>query len=55
MQNRQTYLSYGIRKIVSVLDFLGELRSDKSCDEFSASVVQVAGEPKVRLDMKTFL
>ena len=52
LQNRQTDLSYGIRKIVSFLDFLGDLRSDKSYAEFFASVVQVAGEPKARSDMK---
>jgi len=34
LQNRKTDLNYGIRKIVSFLDFLGELRSDKSYDEF---------------------
>ena len=45
LQNRKTDLSYGVRKIVSFLDFLGELRSDKSYNEVFASVVQVAGDP----------
>ena len=39
LQNRKTDLSYGIGKIISFLEFLGELRSDKSYDEFFASVV----------------
>ena len=48
LQNRKTDLSYGLRKIVSFLDFLGELRSDKSYDEFFAS----ADEPNSRSDMR---
>ena len=45
LKNRKTYLSYGIGKIVSFLDILGELRSNKSYNEFFASVIRVAGEP----------
>ena len=52
LQNRKTDLSYGIGKIISFLEFLGELRSDKSYDEFFASVVQVTGEPYAKSDMR---
>ena len=52
LQNRKTDLSYGIGKIISFLEFLSELRSDKSYDEFFASVVQVAGEPHSKSDMR---
>ena len=52
LQNRKTDLSYGIGKIISFLEFLSELRSDKSYDEFFASVVQVAGGPHSKSDMR---
>ena len=51
-QNRKTDLSYGSKMIISFLEFLGEFRSVKSYDEFFASVVQVAGEPNARSDMR---
>ena len=52
LQNRQTGLSFGISKIISFLDFLNNLRSDNSFTEFFASVVEIIGEPKTRLDLK---
>ena len=52
LQNRQTGLSFGISKIICFLDFLHNLRSDNSFTEFFASVVEIIGEPKTRLDLK---
>ena len=51
LQNKQTGLSFGISKII-FLDFLHNLRSDNSFTEFFASVVDIIGEPKTRLDLK---
>ena len=52
LQKRQTGLSFGISKIISFLDFLHNLKSDNSFNELFASVVEINGEPKTRLDLK---